>query len=51
MRVFTIMGETLEVEAKEAEPGLHQSRDMESLFLPIPKPYNESCYRGLAVSA
>lgn len=51
MRVSTSMGETLKVEAREAEPGLHQSRDMESLFLPIPKPCNGSCYRGLSVSA
>lgn len=35
-------GENLEVEAKEAEPGLRQSRGMESPLLPIPTLYNRS---------
>lgn len=44
MGMSASMWENLEVEAKEAEPGLLQSRDVESLLLPIPSLNNRSSY-------
>lgn len=48
MGMSASMWENLEVEAKEAEPGLLQSRDVESLLLPFPSLNNRSSYGNSA---